>query len=247
MAKLYFGEPHRKPAEIAQLAFDTFGVKITKGGVQARLNRAGYKLRPRGAQNVGRFKLTDAQEEEIAQLYHDLSSIKIAPRFGISKPTVLEIVRRKGGTIRDDSVGELPWEELKTRYEDKEKVTLLGLAKEHGISYGTMRLRLDELKCKFRPKAPKGNTRHKEWWDKVQTKLGAAWRPDDWNEKPIEWRIVATELFAGAKGNLDLAERLFSGRLLDLSTYGAAPEEIAKSRGFELLANKVKNWIKRPS
>jgi transposase len=110
----------------------------------------------------------------MVQLYDDgrgLSSSKIAARFGISTPTVLNILRKKGCVIRDHSVGELPFEELKARYEGNPEVTLLALATEYGVGYQTMRLGLSSVGCKFRPKAPEGNTRHKVWWEKQQAKL----------------------------------------------------------------------------
>jgi len=52
-----------------------------------------------------------------------------------------------------------------------------------------------------------------------KAKLAAAWRPDDWLDKPIEWRIIGTELLSQRDhmSNLEVAERLFTGRLVDLS------------------------------
>jgi transposase len=178
-------------------------------GVYKALTRAGKKLRPRGAQNVGRFKLTEAQENEIVQLYYDgdgLASRKIAALFGVSKPTVLTILRKKGSVIRDQSIGELPWEELKARYEGNPGVTLLALAKEYGVAYQTMRLGLLEVGCKLRPKAPEGNTRFKEWREKLERRS----LPADLADLPDTWQKIIPELIADrvAGGNISNKEVL---------------------------------------
>jgi hypothetical protein len=140
------------------------------------LHRAGVGVKPRGGQ-LGRFKLSDAEQQEVGKYYQQTqSSTKTAQQFDISKPTVLDICRRLDIPIQDDSVGFLPWEELKARYEENPEVTLLALAKEHDVAYQTMRLGLSKVGCKFRPKAPEGNTRYKDWWEKQQAKLAEAER-----------------------------------------------------------------------
>jgi hypothetical protein len=82
----------------------------------------------------------------------------------------------------------------------------------------------------------------------LKAELEGLRRPADWDAKPIDWRIIGNELLLenGYMPNLELTERLCAGRLLHLGGYGSTPEQIAKSRGFILLANKVRKWVNRP-
>jgi hypothetical protein len=61
----------------------------------------------------------------------------------------------------------------------------------------------------------KRNAKSKEWYAKRSAKLAAAWRPADWGDKPIEWRIIGTELLSEeGTMNEELAERLDKARIV---------------------------------
>jgi hypothetical protein len=81
--------------------------------------------------------------------------------------------------------------------------------------------------------------------------LRAQKRPADWSEKPIEWRIIATELFCQETymSNQELAERLDGSRIVTCpKTYGES-WEIALGRSGKAIAinyiSDIRKWANR--
>jgi hypothetical protein len=76
--------------------------------------------------------------------------------------------------------------------------------------------------------------------DRLQRK---AWRPTDWDDAPADWRTLGGELLSreGHTPNEDLAAKFQT----QFSRYGRTPKQIARSRGFELLVNRVRDWVHR--
>jgi hypothetical protein len=98
-------------------------------------------------------------------------------------------------------------------------------------------------------KDPARRHRHSEltkrMWAERYSKLASAWRPVDWWDKPTDYRILATELMArDGMTNRELAERLDGSRILKCP-YAATWKDALSTRGFLLLVNNVRKWIKR--
>ena len=86
---------------------------------------------------------------------------------------------------------------------------------------------------------------NKRMWADFRSKLATAWRPVDWWDKPTDYRILATELMArDGMTNRELAERLDGSRILKCP-YAATWKDALSTRGFLLLVNNVRKWIKR--
>ncbi len=92
-----------------------------------------------------------------------------------------------------------------------------------------------------------GRQRQDKYVTKQRELLAAAWRPDDWWEKPIDWRIIGTELLSrpGYMSNGELAERLDDGRLCRCP-YGDTWVESIEVPACKKLINKVRKWVDRP-
>lgn len=81
-----------------------------------------------------------------------------------------------------------------------------------------------------------------------QRKMRArAWRPPDWNDKPIEWRIIGTELLSQQEymSNRELAGRLDGSRILTCP-YGENWIESVSEKAFVKLITQIRAWVKRP-
>ena len=77
--------------------------------------------------------------------------------------------------------------------------------------------------------------------------LAEAWRPDDWKDKPISWRIIGTELLSedGYISNEKIAIRLDKSDILRCpyaSTWSLAVE----LRAFTVFMSRVRKWVNRP-
>jgi transposase-like protein/predicted transcriptional regulator len=80
-----------------------------------------------------------------------------------------------------------------------------------------------------------------------------AWRPQDWAGKPIEWRIIGTELLScdGYMSNEDLGQRLDKSRIL-ICPYGkswkvALSSDKAKNNKRAVdLTSEIRGWVKKP-
>ncbi len=106
---------------------------------------------------------------------------------------------------------------------------------------------------RFKKYAQKSYARHqKERTEYARQRRAAAWRPADWDTKPIEWRIIGTELLSQEYiSNEDLGARLDSSRLLTcpygdnwksaLSSTKATKRETATN-----LIGEIRKWVKRP-
>lgn len=72
--------------------------------------------------------------------------------------------------------------------------------------------------------------------------------PADWNEKPIEWRIIGSELLAkGYMSNEELAARLDASRILTCpSHYGENWKSAVKEESCVKFINRIRGWVKRP-
>jgi hypothetical protein len=79
-----------------------------------------------------------------------------------------------------------------------------------------------------------------------RARRAARWRPLDWNDKPIEWRIIGNELLSqrAYMNNDELADRLDTSRILKCP-YALIWKDALNTRGFLLLVNKVRKWVKR--
>jgi predicted transcriptional regulator len=80
-----------------------------------------------------------------------------------------------------------------------------------------------------------------------KAKLAAAWRPADWWQKPVDDRIVATELLAkDYMSNKELGRRLDSSRLLNCP-YGQTWELALSGPGRAAnYVTEVRKWVNRP-
>jgi hypothetical protein len=90
----------------------------------------------------------------------------------------------------------------------------------------------------------------KEMWTTRKTALAAAQRPTGWDAKPIEWRIIGTELLleVGYLSNKQLAARLDESKILRCpyaDTWRAAAAD-ENNRGFVLFISKVRKWVNKP-
>jgi len=82
--------------------------------------------------------------------------------------------------------------------------------------------------------------------------LRAAWRPSDWDVKPIEWRIIGTELLLSTDyiSNKDLGKRLDTSRLLTCP-YGSSWEKAfssdkkEKHKGAFNFISDIRRWVGR--
>jgi hypothetical protein len=81
---------------------------------------------------------------------------------------------------------------------------------------------------------------------RVALALQKAWRPDDWLDKPIEWRIIGTELLSREPmTNRQLGQILDKGRILRCP-YGEKWEaSVAKADCMKFI-NKIRKWVNRP-
>jgi hypothetical protein len=84
------------------------------------------------------------------------------------------------------------------------------------------------------------------WADRKRL-LAEAWRPKDWDDKPIDWRIIATELFSKPRmSNEELAERLDTSRIFGQCPYGPNWKVAMKEKNCSEFIRKIRVWVKRP-
>lgn len=77
-------------------------------------------------------------------------------------------------------------------------------------------------------------------------KLAKAWRPDDWDNKPIDWRVIGNELLSRSyMSNEELAEHLDAGRILKCP-YTQSWKVAMKERTCSEFIRKIRAWVKRP-
>jgi hypothetical protein len=83
-------------------------------------------------------------------------------------------------------------------------------------------------------------------WDRIKAKLAAAYRPYDWNEKPIEWRIIGNELLSqSSMSNAHLAECLDGARII-VCPYGKSWREAVREKACSEFFRKIRAWVKKP-
>jgi hypothetical protein len=74
-------------------------------------------------------------------------------------------------------------------------------------------------------------------------------KPTDWDDRPIDWRIIATELLSvpGYMSNATLAVRLDRARLLGKCPYGDSWEIALSSAGRAAnYISEIRKWVRRP-
>lgn len=93
--------------------------------------------------------------------------------------------------------------------------------------------------------------RHKRL-EYARQRRAAAWRPPTWYSKPLEWRIIGTELLScGYMSNKDLGTRLDASRIIRCP-YGPSWEDALssdkkkQSRAAFNLISDIRKWINRP-
>jgi hypothetical protein len=87
----------------------------------------------------------------------------------------------------------------------------------------------------------------REFHAQRKAKLAEAWRPDDWREKPLEWRIIGNELLSrpGYMSNVELAKRLDQARA-SFCPYGETWLESVALQECVKFINKIRKWVQRP-
>jgi hypothetical protein len=101
----------------------------------------------------------------------------------------------------------------------------------------------------YKKNAEKIKAASRDYTARRAAKLAEIWRPDDWSEKPIDWRIVGTELLLqkNSISNEDLAGRLDAARVLRCpfskdGTWGC----ITRPGQAANYISKIRKWVKRP-
>src|SRR5262249_23137170 len=83
---------------------------------------------------------------------------------------------------------------------------------------------------------------------RLQAKLDAAWRPDDWNDKAVDYQIVGQLLLDVEMNNKELAAKLDKSKLLTCP-YAPTWNEAAEARdnrAFLVYINRIRGWVRRP-
>jgi hypothetical protein len=92
--------------------------------------------------------------------------------------------------------------------------------------------------------------RGRNWHERQRKLLQAAWRPSNWERKPILWQIVGNQLLSrGDVTNKEIARQLDSisvpcpyGKNADQRTWQRAVNE----KSFLQLMRRIRIWVKRP-
>ena len=81
----------------------------------------------------------------------------------------------------------------------------------------------------------------------AELERSAAKHPADWFDKPIDWRIVGTELLLSQSymSNEELAERLDGARITK-SPYSPDGKSSLRTKGFVEFIRKIRIWVRRP-
>lgn len=172
-------------------------------------------------------------------------AISDGTKLGLSKPEARAKISQSskrawdGNTVRRDRASEV----AKNIFSDPDVVQrrIEGHAKLE-----TRRKIGAATKRSFRDNPERGrkvSDRKKQWWAE-QKKLIETRRPPDWWDKSTDYRIIATELLAGeSTTNKELAKRLDGSRILKCP-YAPTWSAALSTRGFLLLVNAVRKWIK---
>lgn len=107
---------------------------------------------------------------------------------------------------------------------------------------------------KYRQK-PESKAKEKQRKLKHQAKIKAAleqaernWRPQDWFQKPTEWRIIGDQLLSNScMSNKELAERLDGSRIV-ICPYGRTWRSAIEDehKGCTEFIRRIRGWIRRP-
>lgn len=165
--------------------------------------------------------------------------------------------------LRQSSISELTEARANSNYERDRGVTEYVICRECGEKQRTLfggtghlgrrhRMALSEYRSKW-PGAPWAcRGKQKQVAERMAERLGirASQRPTDWDDRAIDWRIVATELLLknGYLSNKNLADRLDASKILKCpyaDTWRAAAAD-ENNRGFVLFIGRVRKWVNRP-
>ena len=123
---------------------------------------------------------------------------------------------------------------------------------------GMLKVAADPKECKRKSKRSKQNWARKSpeeravWVKNLTTENRARAargnRPADWDEKPIEWRIIGTELLSQENymSNAELGRRLDASRILTCPYGEDWKSALSKSRPAITLVSNVRTWVNRP-
>jgi hypothetical protein len=143
------------------------------------------------------------------------------------------------------------------QWDDPEKRKAMGLALKKTLADPEVMARKSKaLKVAWQTRDREAHTRFMVKWHAGQKeKLAAAWRPDDWMQKPIDWRIIGNELLSrqDRMSNEELGKRLDDGRLSKCpygKTWLEALDSKSKSKNYSKratdLVSEIRQWVGRP-
>jgi len=114
---------------------------------------------------------------------------------------------------------------------------------------GLPELRINELsrtRSKHPGRVSRGSQIMTDRWSKLKAKLADATRPDDWNEKPIEWRIIGNELLSRpSMSNAEVGASLDGSRIISCP-YGNSWKAAMSQKACSEFLRKIRAWVKKP-
>jgi len=253
-----FSKLSTNPTTVPQLAFLYFDHNLSLNDISEqtglavptisyRLKGAGYTLRSRGAQR-GRMKHPEVTNDQVVQaLKGGLNQTDTGKRFGISRAAVVYRSRQAGyDPVKRKHKLDLPEAEIIDRYKVGE--SLEGIAGSLGIGVNTVRRFLESRAIPIRSKSHRSAA---VWAERNQKLAFARQFPADWFKKPIDWRVIGTELLSrDYMDNQELGEWLDDSRVIKCpygSSWSRALVGAHKNRSAINFITDIRNWVNRPA
>jgi hypothetical protein len=181
--------------------------------------------------------------DQLVQTFQQMGSSKrVAERWGLTRSYVNQVLLAAGCRTKRQP---RPYDLQKAIARYRSGDPIYEIATENKIGHKRLRRDLFDAGETIRHKTAWLKGWHAERRDAVKK----AWRPADWDEKPIEWRIIGTELLSRESymSNEELAGRLDTSRI-KMCPYAATWSiALARSDGAAIkLVSKVRKWVNRP-